>query len=113
MLLIGMMAEAKLTLYDEQFQVIVSPYSLGCNVKAELASAKTIDALREENFEGKILFLHGEIAKEQLMPKNFVFYNPIEHQKIIALLEKSGAEAIICATGRNAALAGGVYLSFN
>jgi aminopeptidase YwaD len=100
---------AKLTLDDEQFQVLVSPYSLGCNVKAELASATTIDALREENFEGKILFLHGEIAKEQLMPKNFVFYNPIEHQKIIALLEKSGAEAIICATGRNAALAGGVY----
>ena len=44
-----------------------------------------------------------------LMPKNFVFYNPEEHQKIIALLEKGEPKAIICATGRNAALAGGVY----
>jgi aminopeptidase YwaD len=43
------------------------------------------------------------------MPKNFVFYNPEEHQRIIALLEKGNPKAILCATGRNAALAGGVY----
>ncbi len=43
------------------------------------------------------------------MPKNFVFFNPESHQRIISLLENSGAKAIICATGRNAALAGGVY----
>ncbi len=57
----------------------------------------------------KVLFLHGEIAKEQLMPKNFVFYNPEEHQQIISLLEQGRPSAIVCATGRNAALAGGVY----
>jgi len=55
------------------------------------------------------LLLHGDIAKEQLMPKNFVFYNPEEHQRILALLEKGMPQAILCATGRNAALAGGVY----
>ncbi len=43
------------------------------------------------------------------MPKNFVFYNPEEHQRIISVLESSGVKAIICATGRNPALAGGVY----
>jgi len=43
------------------------------------------------------------------MPKNFVFYNPEKHQQIISLLEKGKPRAIICATGRNAALAGGVY----
>ncbi|KPL17280.1 MAG: hypothetical protein AMS26_01495 [Bacteroides sp. SM23_62] len=43
------------------------------------------------------------------MPKNFVFCNPEHHQKIISLLESSGAAAIIAATGRNASLAGGVY----
>ena len=43
------------------------------------------------------------------MPKNFVFYNPEEHKRIITLLENSGASASISATGRNAALAGGVY----
>jgi aminopeptidase YwaD len=90
-------------------KVFVSPYSLGCQVESELVSATNISELEKQNCSGKILFLHGEIAKEQLMPKNFVFYNPEEHQKIVSLLEKGTAQAIICATGRNAALAGGVY----
>ncbi|TDP81212.1 aminopeptidase YwaD [Halanaerobium saccharolyticum] len=94
---------------SEKFKVFVSPYSLGCNEKAELAAASTIEELANGNFDNKILLLHGDIAKEQLMPKNFVFYNPEEHQKIISLLEKSGVKAIITATDRNAALAGGVY----
>jgi aminopeptidase YwaD len=38
-----------------------------------------------------------------------VFYNPKEHQQIISFLEEGRPAAIICATGRNAALAGGVY----
>lgn len=53
--------------------------------------------------------MYREVAKEQLMPKNFVFYKPEEHQQIIDNLEKSKARAIICATGRNPSLAGGVY----
>ncbi|MBI4743293.1 MAG: M28 family peptidase [Actinobacteria bacterium] len=90
------------------FKVLVSPYSLGCSVNAQLASATNISELEKGNFQDKILLLHGDIAKEQLMPKNFVFYNPEEHQKIISLLEKSKVKAIICAVGRNTALAGGV-----
>ncbi|HEX3018674.1 MAG TPA: M28 family peptidase [Chitinispirillaceae bacterium] len=91
------------------FDVKVSPYSLGCSIKAELVHASTADQLEKLNCRDKILFLNGEIAKEQLMPKNFVFYNPQEHQRVISLLENSGTLAIICATGRNSALAGGVY----
>ncbi|MGP3779600.1 M28 family peptidase [Halanaerobium saccharolyticum] len=94
---------------SEKYEVFISPYSLGCNVKAELAAASTIEELANCNFNNKILLLYGDIAKEQLMPKNFVFYNPEEHQKIISLLEKSGVKAVITATDRNAALAGGVY----
>ena len=91
------------------FRVFVSPYSLGCTVKAPLVGASRGEELSELETSGKILFLHGEIAKEQLMPKNFVFYNPEEHQRIISQLEKGRPAAIVCATGRNAALAGGVY----
>jgi aminopeptidase YwaD len=94
---------------NETFDVLASPYSLGYSGEAELVSVKNVDELSNVDAGGKILFLHGKIAAEQLMPKNFVFYNPDEHKKIIALLEQSGARAIICATGRNAALAGGVY----
>jgi aminopeptidase YwaD len=99
------------TLHGEtdSFQVFVSPYSLGCEAKAQLACVSNIEELELANITGKILLLHGDIAKEQLMPKNFVFYNPKEHQRIISLLEKGEPNAIICATGRNVSLAGGVY----
>lgn len=94
---------------SSSFKVFVSPYSLGCTVEAQLVSASRVEELAQLEISGKILFLYGEIAKEQLMPKNFVFYNPEEHQQIISLLEKGRPKAIICATGKNAALAGGVY----
>jgi aminopeptidase YwaD len=94
---------------DENYNVLVSPYSLGFRGEGELISASNIEELSKISAKNKIIFLFGEIAREQLMPKNFVFYNPEEHQKIISILENSGAKAIISATGRNAALAGGVY----
>jgi aminopeptidase YwaD len=94
---------------EKEFNVLVSPYSLAFKDDAELISASSIEELERINAKDKIIFLHGEIAKEQLMPKNFAFYNPEEHQRIIGILEKSRAKAIISATGRNAALAGGVY----
>ncbi len=100
---------ATLNAGNKEFSVLVSPWSNGCSVRAVLESASSIGELENGDFKGKVIFLHGEIAGEQLMPKNFVFYNPESHQRIISLLEGSGARAIICATGRNAALAGGVY----
>src|SRR4030042_700771 len=93
----------------DNFQVFVSPYSLGCTAEGQLISVSSIEELERATLTGKILLLHGEIAKEQPSPKNFLFYNPEEHQHIISLLEKGEPKAIICATGRNACLAGGVY----
>ncbi len=100
---------ATLTCGNEVFRVLVSPYSLAFDGAGELVPASSAGELETLDAKGKILLLHGEIAREQLMPKNFVFYNPEEHQRVVALLEQSGARAIISATGRNAALAGGVY----
>ena len=100
---------ASLQVGRENFNVLVSPYSLGCSVHQRLVSASSVAELGELDVAGKILLLHGEIAKEQLMPKNFVFYNPEEHQRIIALLEEKAPVAIVTATGRNPELAGGVY----
>lgn len=100
---------ATLQFEDRSFKVLVSPYSLGCTVQAPLSRASCLEELEQWDISGTIVFLHGEIAKEQLMPKNFVFFNPEGHQRIIALLERKQPVAIIAATGRNAALAGGVY----
>jgi aminopeptidase YwaD len=100
---------ASLKCGENSFQVLVSPYALGCDVKAQLLTACNVSELESQNAQDKIILLHGELAIEQLMPKNFVFYNPESHQKIIRLLEGSGALAFVCATGRNSGLAGGIY----
>ena len=100
---------ATLICEGQPFKVKASPYSPGCDVKGKLICVSTLEELEKTDAAGKILFLSGEIAGEQLMPKNFVFYNPEAHKHIVYLLENSNAKAIISATGRNAALAGGVY----
>ncbi len=100
---------ASLHCNGKTFEVFTGPYSLPFNGSAQLLAASTAEELEQADIEGKIILLHGEIAREQLMPKNFVFYNPEEHQKIISLLEKGRPAAVIGATGRNSALAGGVY----
>lgn len=94
---------------DRNFEANSSPYSLGCTLEGTLVGVSSLDEVRNTDLHGKIVLLHGGIALEQIMPKNFVFYNPEEHQQIIAALEKSGVAAIISATGHNPALAGGAY----
>jgi aminopeptidase YwaD len=93
----------------EDFHVLTGPYSLSFNGMGELTAASSPGELESLDFMDKVLLLHGEITGEQLMPKNFVFYNPDEHKRIISLLESGKPLAIISATGRNSALAGGVY----
>lgn len=100
---------ANLSVGDEQFEVFPSPYSLGVEAKALLVAAESVEALAAANVQGKILLLHGPIAGEPLMPKNFPFYNPEEHQEIVRLLERGAPVAVVCATARNAGMAGGVY----
>jgi aminopeptidase YwaD len=100
---------ANLSVNGEQFEILVGPFSLGCRVEVPLFVVSKVDELELADIQDKILLLRGEIAREQLMPKNFPFYNPDEHQRIIRLLETKGPAAVISATGRNPELAGAVY----
>jgi len=100
---------ARLTVNHEPFDVFVSPYSLGCHLSAPLAVVSTVEKLETVEAANKIILARGNIAKEQLMPKSFPFYNPDEHKRIIHLLETKVPLAIIAATSRNPELAGGLY----
>jgi len=100
---------ASLTVNGEQFEAQVGPFSVGCQVLAPLAIASTVGELETAGVGDKILLLHGEIAREQLMPKNFPFYHPAEHKHILSLLETKKPRAILTATGRNPEAAGAVY----
>jgi aminopeptidase YwaD len=101
--------DLQLQVDGKPFPAFVSPYTLGCDLLAPLAVASTLGELQNQDVSGKILLLRGEIAKEQLMPKNFTFYNPENHQQIVALVEEKAPLAIISATSRNPELAGGIY----
>ncbi|NIM95841.1 MAG: M28 family peptidase [Anaerolineales bacterium] len=100
---------ASLQVGEESFDALVSPYSLGCQVRAPLVIVSTVDELKDRDLKDRVLLMTGEIAKEQLMPKNFPFYNPDEHKEIIHNLEAKAPQAIIAATSRNPELAGGIY----
>ena len=100
---------AALTRDDEAFDVCASPYSLGCDVLAQLVSVSTIEELESSDCEGKILLLRGDICSEQLMPKNFVFYNPERHRRIVSLLERRRPAGIVTATARNPEQVGALY----
>jgi aminopeptidase YwaD len=100
---------ANLSVEEVEYQALVSPYTLGFQGGGILSAASTVADLAAGDFGDRILLLHDEIAKEQLMPKNFIFYNPDEHKQIIQLLETKKPRAIIAATTRNPEAAGAVY----
>jgi aminopeptidase YwaD len=100
---------ASLTIDGSPFAVRPSPYSLGCDVQAALVAVSTLDELERIDCTDTILLLHGEIAREQIMPKNFVFYNPEHHRRIVALLEEKRPAAIVAAPAPNPDVVGALY----
>jgi aminopeptidase YwaD len=94
---------------DATFASHVSPYSLGWEGQASLVVISTLEELQAAEVSGCVALLRGELAKEQLMPKNFTFYNPPAHKAIYQLLETKGPVAIIAATSRDPEMAGAVY----
>jgi aminopeptidase YwaD len=97
------------TVDHEKIPVEVSPFSLPCRVKSKILNVTNIKELEDIKCENCILLLSGEICSEQLMPKNFGFYNPDLHQRIIALLERKKPAAIITATKKNPETSGARY----
>ncbi|TAK30782.1 MAG: M28 family peptidase [Chloroflexota bacterium] len=91
------------------FEAFASPYSLGCRISAPLVVVSTVGELETAEVAGRIILLRGDIAKEQLMPKNFPFYNPDSHKRIIQLLEAKKPSAIIAATSRDPEMVGALY----
>jgi aminopeptidase YwaD len=99
-------AGALLSGLAEDVGIHTSPYSPGCDVTAELIRVSSLEELEAADAAGKVLLLQGEICAEQLMPKNFVFYNPDQHRKIITALEEKRPAALITATSDSPGAAG-------
>ena len=100
---------AHLTVDGIPFKAFPSPYSLGCHIRAPFTVISTVEELEVAEISDRIVLLRGDIAKEQLMPKSFPFYNPDRHKRIIQLLEMKEPRAIIAATSRNPEMVGALY----
>lgn len=92
----------------ERFGASASPFSTGCRVAAPLALASTVEELESGGLAGRVLLLRGDVAREQLMPKGFSYYNPEQHRRIVRALEAAQPAAVVAATGRDPGLAGGL-----
>ena len=76
------------------------PFSPSFDASAPLVCVATVAELEALDAPGAILLLHGEIASEQLTPRNYPFYKTESHQRILAALDKAWPAAVIAATDR-------------
>lgn len=101
--------EAVLEAGAERFPLNVGPYSLACDVRAVLVSAESVEELETESVRGAVVLIHGALAHGQVMPKNFTFYNPDAHKRIVRALEEFAPAAVVAATGKDPGMVGSQY----
>ncbi|MGM0446367.1 MAG: M28 family peptidase [Bacillota bacterium] len=94
---------------SNEYKASISPYSPSAKIEGDLCTASNLEELRKIDGKDKIVLLTDDLTKEQLVPKNFPFYNIEEHKEIISLLENKGFKAVIAATGKDENTAGGMY----
>ena len=100
---------ARLTVAGRDVALFTGPYTLPVDVVAPLVVADSLAALEATDVGGRIVLLHGDIARDQLLPRGFDFLDEPDHRRIYALLEEGGAVGIIGATGRGGGMGGGLY----
>jgi len=101
--------DAVLEVGGARFDAHVGPYSLPVDASGPLVVARTVEDLEDLNTEGAVVLAMGAVAAGQVMPKNFTFYNPESHKRLVRAVEASGALAIVAATGRDAQMVGSQY----
>lgn len=81
--------------------VCVSPYSKAFDGEGVAQAVSSVEALKDLSCEESIVFLTGELSAESLQPKDYPFYYPDEHKRIIDLLEAKKPLAVIAVTGKD------------
>ncbi len=91
---------ASLQADDLALELHVGPYSPPFSGDAELVAVDSVEALEALEAPGSILLLHGEIAAEQLTPRNYPFYRMEGHQRLLDTLDAAAPAAVVAATDR-------------
>lgn len=101
--------DASLTIAGERFSAFVGPYSPACDLDAKLVGVQSIEELESPDIAGAIVLVHGGLASGQVMPRNFTFYNPESHRRVIRALDEFAPAAVIAATSRDPEMVGSQY----
>ena len=88
--------EAFIEFNGERLEAKANSFSQACEVSGDIIPFCTLEELAASpDLEGKIVFLYGELSKENYIPKGFTIYNPDYHQKTIQLLEDKNPSVIV------------------
>lgn len=93
--------ESHLEFDKARIPVNAGPFSPPTEGVFPACTAQTVAELERGQLTGSVVFLHGELAAEPLMPKEFPFYYPEEHKRIIDLLEHAQPAAVVTVTGKH------------
>ncbi|MGH1750996.1 M28 family metallopeptidase [Enterococcus raffinosus] len=85
----------------KKYPVMPSPFSRFYRDEAEWGTAGSLKELKSLDCRKKIVFLHSQLTKASLQPKDYPFYYPNEHKELIDALEDSGVAAIVAVTGEH------------
>jgi aminopeptidase YwaD len=86
----------KLATATSTVEVSPNPYSPPCAVSGKVVRVGSLSQLEDTgDVSGAILVLEGALASEPVMPKRFPFYNPEEHQRLVAALEAARPAAVV------------------
>lgn len=104
--------EAALTTAGRTWNLEPGPFSPPFAGEIDLVAASGADDLAARpagGARGAALLLHGDVAREQLFPKNFPFFRMEEHIAVYEAIERLEPAAVITASPRNPELAAGSY----
>lgn len=82
-------------------ELLTSPFSKEFSGRRRLIVCSKIPDLKNSEIKNNILVLKDELTQVPLMPKNFPFYFPDEHQGFYELIEKSDPSCILTLTGKH------------
>ncbi len=93
-------AGASIDVAGERVHLHVGPYSPPFAGEAPLTPVSSVEELEALEQPGAIVLLHGDIAAEQLTPRNYPFYAMEAHARVLAALDAARPAAVIAATDR-------------
>lgn len=79
----------------DELPAIADPFSPSVRAEGEALFASSLDEIRGERIESRILVLGPELCGFPIMPKAFDYFNPEEHRVLVALIEAGRPAAVV------------------